>query len=58
MTKSWYQSKIVWFNALTTIVAIALFFKGTFPAYAPTFVAVSGVGNIILRIWFTSTSIS
>lgn len=58
--KFWYQSKIVWFNILMTIVDLASFIS-TFQGVPEWLVGVSsivhGVGNIILRIWFTDTII-
>lgn len=55
---SWFESKTVWFNGVLTLIGTATLLQGTFPHYAPLFVLIGGIGNLILRIWFTSTSIA
>lgn len=57
--KKWYQSKTVWFNIVTTIVGVVTFLQGqpTFAEFAPWLVLVAGIGNLILRIWFTDQPI-
>lgn len=54
MSKPWYQSKVVWVNALTVIVACAAFF-GVAPDQRLTdeiaggLIAISPVINLLLR---------
>ena len=54
---SWYASKTVWFNVVMTIVGISTALGGTFPQYGLILGALTTVGNVILRVWFTSTPI-
>ena len=58
--KSWYQSKILWVNAITTVVAI-LALVADFPLLteaAKLYVILgSGILNAILRVWFTETKL-
>lgn len=58
--KKWYLSKTVWFNIIATAVAIQSAFEGS--AYLAKVLPILGafvtVGNIILRVWFTSSVIS
>ncbi|MHA2246909.1 MAG: hypothetical protein ACXADY_18335 [Candidatus Hodarchaeales archaeon] len=58
--KAWYQSKIVWLNVITTLVLSAEALMGL--ELIPPAVAVYVLGgvtvlNVILRVWFTDTSI-
>lgn len=53
-TKPWYQSKTVWFNALTILIAIATYFGYTPDQQVSTNVAsflvvVSPIVNLYLR---------
>lgn len=54
-TKSWYQSKTIWFNALTILVAVAAYFGWT-PDQNVTsqvsgfLVAIAPLANIVLRL--------
>ena len=50
--KKWYQSKTVWFNAITALVAIAGELTNTFPAskHIEIFTTIVTVGNILLRL--------
>lgn len=59
MQKKWYQSTTVWFNVIVTIVSIATSFQGvaTFDKYAELLTGVVVIGNVILRVWFTSQPI-
>lgn len=49
--KPWWQSKTLWFNALTTAVGLASVVPD------PIAIAVAGVGNVVLRAWFTEAPI-
>jgi hypothetical protein len=55
--KKWYSSKTVWFNIITTAIALATeLSNANFPT-ADLFKVYMGVitlGNIILRVFFTS----
>lgn len=58
--KPWYVSKTVWVNVVATAVSLYSLFQVTtvFPADAlPWFGLAVGILNIILRVWFTDTSI-
>jgi len=56
--KYWYQSKTVWFNVILTITEVAAMMSETMPdGYKMGLLAVQGVGNIVLRVWFTNSSI-
>ena len=59
-TIKWYQSKTVWFNVLMTIIGVTTLLQSvaTFDKYAQALVLISAVGNVILRVWFTSTNIA
>jgi hypothetical protein len=56
----WYASKTIWFNILMTIIGIATSLQGvsTFDKYAQVLVVIILVGNVILRTWFTNSSIA
>jgi lipoprotein signal peptidase len=57
---SWYQSKVVWLNIILTVLGIVTTLQGmaTFDKYAQALVLVGTIGNIILRVWFTNTTIA
>ena len=58
--KSWYQSKILWVNAITTVVAIlALVADFSLLTEAAKLYVIlgSGILNAILRVWFTETKL-
>ncbi len=62
--KAWYQSKVVWLNVIYTILAVcALFVVGGQFANVLSDVVVLWISigmavlNIILRIWFTGSTI-
>ena len=60
VTKAWYESKLVWVNALSTIVAVlTMLSEGSLvPAESAPWVLFGvGVLNLVLRIWFTNTPI-
>jgi len=58
--KNWYESKVVWVNAITTLIAVMSLFadqemlSGDAKAYVLLAV---GVLNVVLRVWFTDTVI-
>ena len=52
-------SKTVWFNVLYTVAEIALMLQDVMPPeYMPYAVAIQGIVNIVLRVWFTSTAVT
>ena len=63
--KPWYESKTVWFNLITMLLAIfpivGAFVKVIEPSTAVIIDAVlamvAGIGNVILRVWFTDVPI-
>lgn len=59
-TIHWYQSKTIWFNVLITILGVVASLQGiaTFDKYAQVLGLITVIGNVILRVWFTSTNIS
>lgn len=50
-TKSVVQSKIVWFNVVSALLAVS----SVIPQ--PYGMVLSGIGNIVLRVWFTDKPI-
>ncbi len=57
--KSWFQSKTVWFNIIVTVIALATELSN---AQLPVsllhvYATVITLGNIILRVFFTSQPI-
>lgn len=61
MAKSWYSSKVVWLNVVTTIALVVdvLTAGQLIPAVAVPYIA-AGVAilNIILRVWFVEQPIA
>jgi hypothetical protein len=55
MTK-WYLSRTVWFNIVTTVIMVASL-GSIVPVDSKILGLVIGVGNVILRVWFTSQPI-
>jgi len=63
--KDWYNSKVLWFNVVMTVVMavpiIAAAYKALSPEQAVLIDAVgglvAGLGNIFLRVWFTEVPI-
>ena len=55
--KKWYSSKTVWFNLLTTLVLVAQLVGEQFQEYLPVTVLIAGLGNILLRVWFTDSEV-
>jgi len=58
--KNVFQSKTVWFNIVVTIVGIVTAFQSIpiFEAYSGWLVGILAVGNVILRVWFTTLPVS
>lgn len=59
MTK-WYNSKTVWFNIVTGILALLAFPQliSIIPAAAEPYIAIlNALGNYVLRVYFTNTAI-
>lgn len=56
--KPWYQSKTLWFNVFTMLVLIAEQIPALWPNPPEWLTVAVGavlvVGNVILRVWFTS----
>ena len=57
-TKLWYESKTVLFNILSTIVMVASFVGDVHESVSAVTVMVAGIGNIILRVWFTDKEVA
>ena len=55
--KEWYQSKTVHFNLIMTVVMISEFAQSIHPEWISVTALIAGVGNIVLRVWFTDTEI-
>lgn len=55
-TKSWWQSKTIWINVLTLIVAMIAQLMGweELKAYAPELLITSNVINLVLRVISTA----
>ncbi len=61
MTKKWYLSKILWLGLIITFqgcvpIVVDLLNKGEI-SIADVLVALSGIGTVIARIWFTDSAI-
>jgi hypothetical protein len=57
--KKIHKSRTVQFNVIYTIIAIAALLMNYIPEeYVPLLAVVQGVGNVILRVWFTSQPIT
>ena len=57
----WYQSKTVWFNIVTGLLALVAFpqFISLVPSSAEPYIAlVNAMGNWLLRVYFTSEPIN
>jgi hypothetical protein len=60
MVKKWWQSKTVWFNLISLVIGVLVAVLGivreqTWAVILTVFIA---VGNGVLRIWFTDSSIA
>ena len=60
LTKPFWQSKTIWFNIVVTAIGVAtsLSSVATFDKYATVLGLVTVIGNVILRTWFTNSSIA
>lgn len=56
-SKKWYESKTVLFNILTTIIMIASFVGDVHESVKAVTIMIVGIGNIVLRIWFTEMKV-
>lgn len=57
--KSVFASKTVWFNVIMTIVNFGAYFQTVVPAnWLPYAIGVQALGTIVLRIWFTSATLT
>lgn len=64
-SKTVIESKTVWFNVVTTLIGILPIIAAAVKAITPetailidaVVTMVVGVGNVILRVWFTNTPI-
>jgi Mg2+/citrate symporter len=57
--KQWYHSKTIWFNVIMTISGIAVVVTPHVPEqWTALTMSIQGIGNLVLRVWFTSSSIS
>lgn len=55
--KPWHQSKTIWFNLLMTVLDIFSIFEAR-ALFDPSLMAlIHGIGNVILRVYFTDTGI-
>jgi hypothetical protein len=65
-TKKWYESKLVWLGIITTVLGclplIGVYVQAIAPEVAlivdATIALIAGILTVILRVWFTDTSIS
>lgn len=55
--KAWYASKTIWFNVVLSVLGVAAALQGSFPEWGIWLGAVTTIGNVILRIWFTDKPI-
>jgi hypothetical protein len=61
--KPWYQSKVVWLNVITTVIAVlSLFGTETLSFMTPQVTELVlfsvAVLNVLLRVWFTSEPVT
>ena len=57
--KKWYESKTIWFNIIMTISGVAVVITPHIPEkWAALTMSIQGIGNLVLRVWFTSATIS
>ena len=56
--KKWVKSKMLWFNLVTTILMVSSL-SDFATLISPKWLAViNGVGNIVLRVWFTNSKLN
>lgn len=62
MEKPWYQSKLVWLGVITTLIGVlevvGIWLEAAQFQPQDFVVLAVGVLTVILRVWFTDTSIS
>ena len=64
--KPWYESKVLWFNVIMTIVMAVPVISAAIEALSPEKAVligsvaglITGLGNVFLRVWFTDTPIN
>jgi hypothetical protein len=68
-SKEWFKSKTVWFNTVVTVIESSVFLQSAISVLNDQIdpitmlyivfglAVVKGIGNIILRVWFTKESI-
>ena len=54
-----FLSKTVWFNIIMTVIGVVTALQGipTLEQYGVLFALILSVGNVILRVWFTTQPI-
>lgn len=57
--KAWYLSKTLWFNIITLLLGVLGAIVGllTTPTAVIVVTGFIGLGNAVLRIWFTDSAI-
>ncbi len=63
MSKNWWESKTVILNALMTVIGALTLVADTLTntpqlTIPGVLMLVAGIGNVIIRIWFTDSSIT
>ncbi len=59
--KYYLTSKTLWFNLIITLVEGAAFFEASgvlSQASLPWLMSIQGVGNVLLRVWFTDSALT
>ena len=58
-TIKWYNSKTVWFNIIITVLGIITALQGLveLQELSVYFATILAIGNVILRVWFTQSSV-
>jgi hypothetical protein len=56
-TKQFYKSKVLWFNVITIGLGIIGVVAKTFPISQEVLGLITAIGNILLRVFSTNTSI-
>lgn len=58
-SKHWLKSKTIWFNAIMTAVGVVVVVEPYLPQqFAALSLIVQGVGNVLLRVWFTTQALT
>jgi len=56
-TKKFYESRTLWFNALMTVLLLAELLQGLPWVNPELLTLLIGVGNVVLRVWFTKKAV-